>query len=217
MKSCASASNARAPETGRVVVMRLRAAFGLVAFAALMAGCATTRVDSTAGQNRVADPAVLTQWTARGRIALSALGEGGSGSFVWQQRSERTELSFRGPLGAGGLQLVTDGQTLELNDGTGAPLDGEAARAALERRLGVRLPLAELRYWMLGVPAPTSEGGGLVQTTPGTTPGFVQGAWVVSYDALGEQAGWLLPSRLTATTAGTRVRIVVDDWTLPSP
>jgi outer membrane lipoprotein LolB len=198
-------------------VSRLCASIGWLACAVLAAGCATTRVDTSATGERVADPDVLTQWTARGRIALDALGEGGSGSFVWQQRSERAELSFRGPLGAGALQIVTDGETLEVADGTGQRLDGDAARVELEQRLGVRLPLAELRYWMLGIPAPASEGGGPVQGATGATPGFVQGAWVVSYDAIGAQAGWRLPLRFSATTAGTRVRIVVDDWTLPSP
>jgi outer membrane lipoprotein LolB len=194
----------------------VRSSIGLLALVLLATGCATTTV-SPAGQ-RIADPGVLTQWTARGRIAVVALGEGGSGSFVWQQRSERTELSVRGPFGAGGLQLVSDGEALQMADATGQPLDGAAARAELERRLGVQLPLAQLRYWLLGIPAPEDEGGGLVQVATGATPGFVQGEWVVSYDALGGQAGWRLPTRLSATTAGgTRVRIVVDDWTLPAP
>ena len=54
----------------------------------------------------------------------------------------------------------------------GQPLDGEAARAELERRLGAQLPLAELRYWMLGVPAPGASAGGPVQTGDGL------GAWL---------------------------------------
>ncbi len=141
-----------------------------------------------------ADPAQLTQWMAKGRIALVAQGEGGSGSFVWQQRSERTELTVRGPLGAGGLALVTDGESIELADGAGQPLDGEAARAELERRLGVKLPLAELRYWMLGVPAPEPSGSGPVQAStrlgawlrPGRLGGQLRGA---------EAAGGLEPAR----------------------
>lgn len=194
---------------------RLRATCVLLAASLLVMGCATTVVDSPPGQ-RVADPDVLTQWTAKGRIALVAQGDGGSGSFVWQQRSERTELMLRGPLGAGGLQVVTDGSSLQLTDGAGLPLDGDAARAALEGRLGVTLPLDALRYWMLGIPAPESAGG-LVQPATGVTPGFVQGGWVVSYDVLGAQAGWRLPSRFSATTGAARVRIVVDDWVLPPP
>ncbi|MGB7904933.1 MAG: lipoprotein insertase outer membrane protein LolB [Steroidobacteraceae bacterium] len=197
-------------------MLRMRPLLAALACALLVTGCVTTPAGNPPA-SRTADPAQLTQWLAKGRIALAAQGEGGSGSFVWQQRSERTELTVRGPLGAGGLALVTDGATIELSDGAGKPLDGEAARAELERRLGVKLPLAELRYWMLGVPAPDRPGSGPLQTTPGSAPGFVQGGWVVSYEELKSQAGWSLPARLTATTNGARVRIVVDDWILPAP
>jgi outer membrane lipoprotein LolB len=194
----------------------MRPLFAVLACAVIAAGCATTPAGGSSAA-RTADPTQLTQWLAKGRIALAAHGEGGSGSFVWQQRSERSELTVRGPLGAGGLALVTDGETIELADGAGQPLDGEAARAELERRLGVRLPLAELRYWMLGVPAPDAPGSGPVQASTGSMPGFVQGGWVVSYEELKPQAGWNLPARLTATTRGARVKIVVDDWILPVP
>jgi len=195
----------------------MRPSLAVLVCALLVTGCATTPVGGDVSGTRTADPGQLTQWMAKGRIALSAQGEGGSGSFVWQQRSERTELTVRGPLGAGGLAVITDGETIELSDGAGRPLDGEAARAELERRLGVKLPLAELRYWMLGVPAPDPSGGGPVQASTGSVPGFVQGGWVVSYEELKPQAGWSLPARLTATTSGARVRIVVDDWVLPAP
>lgn len=193
-----------------------RSLLGLLAASLLATGCATTAVEPGT-EARVADPGMLTQWTAKGRIALVAQGHGGSGSFVWQQRSERTELMVRGPLGAGGLQVITDGESLELADSSGQPLDGAAARAELERRLGVALPLAELRYWMLGIPAPQETAGPVEKPEDATTPGFIQRGWTVSYQALGEQAGWRLPSHLSATTGGTRVRIVVDDWMLPAP
>jgi outer membrane lipoprotein LolB len=198
------------------MVARAPALIWVLATAVLLAGCATTRTAGPAGV-RVPDPDQFTQWTARGRIALVARGEGGSGSFVWQQRSERTELALRGPLGAGGLQLTMDGAVLELADPGGNPLDGDAARTELERRLGARLPLAEMRYWLLGIPAPGDVADGPVQPATGSVPGFVQAGWVVSYDALGEQGAWTLPAKLTATSGSTRVRIVIDDWTLPPP
>jgi outer membrane lipoprotein LolB len=195
---------------------RAPALIGVLAAAALAAGCVTAPTAGPAGA-RAPDPEQFTQWTARGRIALAAPGEGGSGSFVWQQRSERTELTLRGPLGAGGLQLTLDGTSLELADPAGRRLDGDAARAELERRLGVPLPLAELRYWLLGLPAPAGVAAGPVQPATGSVPGFVQAGWVVSYDALGAQGDWTLPARLTAVSGGTRVRVVIDDWTVPPP
>jgi outer membrane lipoprotein LolB len=194
--------------------VRHSARFAPVALvAALVSACATAPVVTPPGGVLPPNPDELSQWTAKGRLALTAQGEGGSGSFVWQQRSERTELAVRGPLGAGGLRVVTDGERLQVDDGSGQTIDGEAARAALEQRLGTRLPVGELRYWMLGVPAPDAQG--LVQRATGSTSGFTQGEWVVSYEAFRQAGRWTLPARLTAVSAGTRVRIVVDDWQLP--
>jgi outer membrane lipoprotein LolB len=197
----------------RVVSSTVRSAVLAAMLALLVAGCATAPV-STPSPGRAADPQTLTQWTAKGRIALTAQGEGGSGSFVWQQRSERTELAVRGPLGAGGLSIVTDGDTLQLDDGSGQALDGDAARVALERRLGARLPLSELRYWILGVPAPDAMAP--AQPATGAVAGFTQAGWVITYDAFRAAGDWSLPARLTATTGDARVRIVVDDWQLPA-
>jgi len=194
----------------------LRLLLGAMATVVVASGCATAPFEAQVGQ-RTPNPDELTQWTAKGRIALVARGEGGSGSFVWGQRSERTELTVRGPLGAGGVQLVTDGATFELADGSGQPLDGDAARTELERRLGARLPVAELRYWLLGLPAPQRAGSGAVQMATGSVPGFVQDGWVVSFEEYQPQGRWTLPVRLTATTSSARVRIVVDDWILPTP
>ena len=197
----------------RVVSSTVHGAVLAGTLAVLVAGCATAPV-SPPPAGRAVDPQTLTQWTARGRIALSAQGEGGSGSFVWQQRSERTELAVRGPLGAGGLNIVTDGDTLQLEDGSGQALDGDAAQVALERRLGARLPLSELRYWMLGIPAPDAMAP--AQPATGPVAGFTQAGWVITYEAFKATGDWALPARLTATTGDARVRIVVDDWQLPS-
>jgi outer membrane lipoprotein LolB len=193
-------------------VRNARCRLPAVLLVALLAGCASLRVPQPAGS--VPDPAVVTQWTAKGRIGFSAQGEGGSGSFVWRQLADRTELELRGPLGAGGVDLTTDGSQLELRDASGSALDGEAARAELERRLGGTLPLAQLRYWILGVPAPpeSASGGGPAQMATGAVPGFVQDGWVVSLDRSREFGGWRLPVRLSATTSRVRIKLVIDDW-----
>jgi outer membrane lipoprotein LolB len=189
--------------------------FLLLGLAVAVAGCASVRAPETGGSTP--DPERLTDWAAKGRIGITAGGEGGSGSFSWQQAAGRTDLALRGPLGAGGLDLVTDGVQLQLRDASGQALDGDAARAELEQRLGGPLPLAQLRYWILGVPAPAGRGAGAgpVQMATGAVPGFVQDGWVVTLDQSRVFGAWRLPVRLSATTSGIRIKLVVDDWQLP--
>jgi outer membrane lipoprotein LolB len=195
--------------------MRLIHAQGLACAAALLllAGCATRPVAPATGAGQVPDPSQLTDWSARGRLAVAANGEGGSGTFTWEQAGAETQLRLRGPLGAGGLDIATDGTTLRVQDAAGRAVDGDAARAALEQQLGVALPLAELRYWLLGVPAPGSSSTPAPATGNGVG-GFDQGGWSIRLEQTTATGRWLVPQRLTASTATVRVRLVIDDWRL---
>jgi outer membrane lipoprotein LolB len=175
--------------------------------AATLAGCAVSPVAPTVAP----DPDTLTAWTASGRMALAANGEGGSGSFTWQQRSAEATLSLRGPLGAGAVEVVTDGHTLAVTDAEGRHLGDERARATLRQRLGTDLPLGELRYWMLGVAAPGSAAS---VADAATAPRRVieQSGWRIDYDTFRAAAGYSVPERFTATQGGVRLKVIVDDW-----
>jgi outer membrane lipoprotein LolB len=176
-----------------------------------LAGCATVPPPTEPAPSP--DPAELQQWTARGRLALSAGEQGGSGSFVWAQDGSTSRLDLRGPLGAGGLQVVSSPDGLELSDGAGRSVDAEAARAALRARLGADLPLDSLPYWMLGVPAPEVPA---TVTDAEAPPRRVieQAGWRIDYDAFTTAAGAALPQRFTATRENVRVKVIVDAWIL---
>ena len=191
----------------------LRPLAALLAALAL-AGCATPPAPVGADA-RAVDPSRLEAWRASGRMALSAAGEGGSGSFVWEQRGETTRLDLRGPLGAGALRVIAAPGAFTLTDGGGRRLDAEAAHAELESRLGADLPWDQMRHWMLGRAAPgeaaTVEAGG------GVGPRSIeQAGWRIGYEDFGSQDGLVLPRRFTATRGEVRVRVVVDDWRLGS-
>jgi outer membrane lipoprotein LolB len=157
------------------------------------------------------DPGSFQHWTASGRLALAANGEGGSGSFSWQQHGAETTLSIRGPLGAGGMQVTTDGRSLVVIDAEGRHLDTEQAGVLLRRRLGTDLPLADLRYWMLGVPAPGSPSSVVDAAAPPMRV-IEQSGWRIGYDAFTAAGGVALPGRFAATQGGVRLKVVVDDW-----
>jgi outer membrane lipoprotein LolB len=181
----------------------------VVVLAMFLGGCAAVPTTPTGP----VDPGRIRDWTAAGRMALAVDGEGGSGSFVWQQRDLATNLSIRGPLGAGALQIVAEGDSIVATDGDGRSVDTGRARALLRDRLGAELPLAQLRYWMLGVPSPdapaeVAEGG--------ESPGRVieQSGWRIGYDAFRSESGMALPARFSATQGDVRLKVVVDAWSL---
>ena len=179
--------------------------------AAALAGCAVT--PPMAPPPAPGDVAQFEDWTASGRLAVVVDGEGGSGSFTWQQRGVSTALSIRGPFGAGGLQVVADDQSMSVTDGSGRTVDTDQAREALRTKLGADLPWAHLRYWMLGVPSP-GEPSEVADAGAAPVRVIDQSGWRIGYDRFRSVSGSALPAKFTATRGAVRLKVVIDDWAI---
>jgi outer membrane lipoprotein LolB len=155
------------------------------------------------------------RYALNGRVAVAANGQGFSASLRYQQMSERVQLSLDGPLGIGGLRVDAEGDDLEIASSRGDRFDGPAARAELERRLGFALPLREMRWWLLGVPAP---GDAAVNAADdGEIRDFTQAGWRVSINSRVPGLGFSLPQRLTAERMEeggerARLKLLVERW-----
>jgi len=195
-----------------------RVALGIaLAALALVAGCRSVPPRAVIGpgadapwpeQRAALDK--LDRYGLQGRVAVAANGQGFSAGLRYQQLPKGSNLALDGPLGIGGLRVVLEGEELEIATSRGEKLDGDLARAELERRLGFALPLAELRWWLLGVPAPgevTVDAG-----DGGEIRGFTQGGWHVAVNTRVPGLGFSLPQRLTVDREGARLKLVVERW-----
>lgn len=153
----------------------------------------------------------LDRYGLNGRVAVAANGQGFSASLRYRQRAGHSDLALDGPLGIGGLRVEIDGEDVEIATSRGEKLDGQAARDELERRLGFQLPLDELRWWLLGIPAPgeasVNQDGG-----SGEIRDFSQGGWRVSINSRAPGLGFSMPQRLTAEREGARLKLFVQGW-----
>jgi outer membrane lipoprotein LolB len=184
----------------------------------LLAGCRTAPPAAIVGPGADAPWAAqraalekLGRYGLNGRVAVAANGQGFSASLRYQQVEQRSDLALDGPLGIGGLHVALDGENLTIASSRGEKLDGDAARAELERRLGFSLPLSELRWWLLGIPAP-GEASIDQDDGSGEIRGFVQSGWRVSINTRAAGLGFSLPQRLTAEREGARLKLLVERW-----
>jgi outer membrane lipoprotein LolB len=183
----------------------------------IAAGCKTLprdateflSVPATAWPERRTTLQSLDRFTLSGRIAVAAGEQGFSGPMRYAQRGAAAELNLDGPLGVGGLRIEWRGADLQVRTSKGELLDGMAARAELERRVGFALPLERLRFWLLGVPDPgvPSVESLVAEDRLG---GLQQDGWRIDYTAYGDASR--LPQRLTAQREGARVRVALDRW-----
>jgi outer membrane lipoprotein LolB len=199
-------------------VTRVIALAALAVFA-MLAGCRTAPPPATlpgpgADAPWPAQRAALDQldrYSLNGKVAVAANGQGFTASLRYQQQPRRADLALDGPLGIGGMRITLAERSLEVTNSRGEALDGEAARAEIERRLGFELPLDELRWWLLGLPAPgqseiDAAGDG------GEIRGFVQNGWRVAINTRAPALGFSLPQRLTAERGGARLKLFVERW-----
>ncbi|MCS6947793.1 MAG: outer membrane lipoprotein LolB, partial [Steroidobacteraceae bacterium] len=154
------------------------------------------------------------EFTAQGRLAVAADGQGFQAQLHWLQQGDTAEVSLQGPLGVGGVHLRLIGERLQLRLSDGRQVAGDAALAELERRVGAALPLAALRYWLLGVPQPGAPAfEELLDRHSGKRPlpaqlaALEQYGWRASYPP---HAG--LPRQLRLEGGSAIVRVAIDHW-----
>ena len=160
---------------------------------------------------RTAVLASRQEWQFSGRIAVRANDDGFNGKLRWEQTGDAFMATVGGPLGIGTVRIEGDRSSAVLTDKDGVRTELRNVEADLLYRYGWTIPVASLRYWALGIPDPTAPAE-TEFNTDGRLSRLSQRNWAVAIARYREGAGQLLPNRLTASNADTRVRIVIDNW-----
>ncbi len=157
----------------------------------------------------------LDAWSLQGRIAVAAGEDGFTGGFDWAQSGEQADVELSGPMGGSAMKIrIQGGQVDVIGHGQGAT--AEDSQALLARYFGPdrALPAAEMRYWLLGVPAPHAPAEETLGADRRLTA-LTQAGWEVRFDRYEGVGRLALPVRMEMRTAGLRLRVVVSDWRLP--
>ena len=182
----------------------------------LASGCAALppAVDAGSWPARRAELQALEAWTLDGRVAVATAEEGFSGGLAWRQQGAAAAIDLRGPLGGAGFAIRLDGTQMTVTDADGVSITGEEARNYVASRFGAPLPVAELRYWLVGVPAPDQPYEENIGTD-GRLAMLEQAGWRMRYGRYNPVGRVQLPSRIEILTKTARLRLVVSKWSLP--
>lgn len=177
-------------------------------------GCATLPPAGDAGDWPARREALqaLERWSLDGRIAVAAGEDGFSSGFDWVQTGEQADIELSGPMGGSAMNIRVEGDRAVVSVG-GQGASAEDAEALLARYFGPdrRLPAGQMRYWLLGVPAPQAP----AEETLGRDlrlATLAQSGWQVRFDRYQAVGALALPARLEMTTEGLRLRVVVSEW-----
>lgn len=152
----------------------------------------------------------LTHWQLSGRLAVQNDHEAWHMSLNWQQRQERYDINIIAPLGQGAMQLHGDAVAVTLLTDEGETLHSSDPDLLLYQRLGWKVPVSALRYWVLGLPAPgdstqqLDEYGHLIHLT--------QAGWEIAFLDYQPWHGVELPRKVFIDNHQARVRLVISSW-----
>lgn len=155
--------------------------------------------------------AALEQWRLSGRMALRTEDDAYNASVDWIQSGARYEIKLTAPFGQGGMRLRGDRGYSELtlaDDGTVVAADPETL---LARELGWHLPVAGLRYWVLGLPDPRADKQWVLDEA-GRISRLQQEGWEIDFRRYMDVNGVDLPGKVFITHPRMQVRLVVDRW-----
>lgn len=190
----------------------------------LLAGCAGLVPRGTPLSS--ANDQVLAQWQSR-RAALSQIDRfdlqarvaakgsfGLTGSLHWRQSGDAYTAHFSGPFGSGAVDLSGDGLLVVIRSGKDRYVTDDP-EAFLLHQFGWTLPVRGLRYWVLGLPAPSATAPAkLFLDAQGHVRSLLQGGWMISYEDYRNVDGLDLPRHFTMNGAKTEFRIIIDRWTI---
>ena len=188
-----------------------------VVLLAALAGCATRGVqqlptlENWSQRNDVLTR--LTVWSQTGRIGIRTRDEATSGTLKWRQNDRQFFAEIDGPFGVSGLRLTGTPEAVTLAGHkieTRTVVDPEQA---LLVETGVRVPVAGLRYWLLGVPDPARPSE-ITLNDDNLAAVIVQGGWTIEYPEYRRWSVNALPRRIRAQSGDTSIVIVVKDWNI---
>lgn len=188
-----------------------------VSLALLAGGCATLPAPAP-GEDwsaRRAALQALDDWALDGRIAVAAGDDGFSGGFDWEQAGERADIRISGPMGGSAMAIRVVGEAAAVSI-RGQELEGAERERLLARYFGPgrSLPVSQMRYWLVGAPAPGTAHEETVGAD-GRLASLSQAGWQVSYGRYEAVGAHVLPARMELTTEGLRLRVAVSGWQLP--
>lgn len=157
--------------------------------------------------------AAVQNFVLKGRVAEAGVA-GARGDLDWTQNGDRIDLRVTGPLGVGALAISGDRHNVEIRSKEGV-VNTRSPESYMQERLGWSLPLARLRYWALGIPAP-----GFMDEQPrevllddiGRAQRFEQLGWTIEYGEYQTVNSLTLPRKMTVAGGGRSFRLVIDDW-----
>ncbi len=155
----------------------------------------------------------VSQWSLSGRIAIRAGKKGWSANLRWQQNSDRFEIQLNAPLGQGAAHFYGDDTQVVMELPDQPPKVAASVEELLQEALGWHVPIEGLRYWITGLPAPTTHPK-IELDNLNRLDRLQQSGWQINYRRYTQVGQMSLPKKIELNNHDLRLRLMIDEWVL---
>lgn len=147
----------------------------------------------------------LQQWSLDGRFAYQDGKESFSVSVIWVHDRDHEQITLSGPLSQGKVVIDVAPEQVVMNDGNELRTYQGQPDAVVAEQLGLVMPVAALKYWVLGIYDPNKPHVEMVD-------GFSQEGWTVLYREMQAVGAQLMPRKILIEQGQTKIKFLVDLW-----
>ncbi len=149
----------------------------------------------------------LQDWSFEGRMGLVAKNDSWQANIDWKHHLNAEEIRLAGPLGQGATLIQLSGNMVKIDRGGDKVQTSTQPEAFISQQLGVFVPISSLRYWVIGLPEPTSA---FIEMTAG----FKQSGWLIEYKQMQRIDDHVVPRKIIVSNERAKLKLMIDQWDL---
>jgi outer membrane lipoprotein LolB len=175
----------------------------------LLSACSTAPIEPEIHYSKLAREHLykLEQWSFEGRLALTGKNDSWQASINWGHKPDDEKIKLSGPLGQGATVIQLTGDLVTIDRGDDQLQSSTRPEEFINQQLGMFVPVHSLRYWVVGLPEPTSA---FVETATG----FTQSGWLIEYKQMQPVDNQSMPRKITVTNDQIKLKLFINQWVL---
>ena len=156
-----------------------------------------------------------THWQLQGKIGLRTPADSASAAInAWRQQGPTYDVQLSSTfLGLGAVRLRGDTEFISLEEAGEAPVYSDEPDTLLAQSLGYPLPIAQLKHWVKGLPAP-GDYEITARDARGLPTHITQFGWTLEFSKHHLVDGLPLPGKVKLTRPDVRIILAIAEWTL---
>lgn len=131
---------------------------------------------------------------------------------IWEQKGERYTIKLRDFIGR--TVAIIDGspEAVSAKTSKGEHFEGDSAEQLIRQLFDIQIPVAGMRYWLLGLPKPNLEVKQLDLNGQGLAEHVSQQGWAMNYPYYLEYDPFKMPSQILFAYEDIDLTVKVSQW-----